>query len=307
MTIRGPNVTMVVMDPERIVFEGFEGLRLVADVRGDPDAPPVLFLHGGGQTRHAWAATAGTVAAQGWRTVAMDLRGHGDSDWAANGDYSFTAFCADCVAVADQLGRPPVLVGASLGGMAAMLAEGTSDRTVSCGLVLVDITPRTNQEGIQRIARFMQSGIEGFDTLDAAAAAIAAYTPHRNRPVNPAGLMKVLRQRDGRWFWHWDPLVISQDRTEVVPNRFAGLLDAALANIDVPTMLVWGLLSDVVTQEGVDELLAKIRDVTVVAVGGASHMIAGDRNDAFTDAVVEFLTDRIRPTLDDPGDRSVPL
>ena len=306
VTTGGPDVTMGVMDPERIVFEGFEGLRLVADVRGDPDAPPVLFLHGGGQTRHAWGTTAATVADRGWRTVAMDLRGHGDSDWAPNGDYSFTAFCADCVAVADQLGRPPVLVGASLGGMAAMLAEGTSDRPVSSGLVLVDITPRTNQEGIQRISRFMQSGIAGFDTLDAAAAAIAAYTPQRKRPVNPAGLLKVLRQRDGRWYWHWDPLVISHDRTEVVPDRFAALLDAALGNIDVPTMLVWGLLSDVVTQEGVDELLARIPDVTVVAVGGASHMIAGDRNDAFTDAVVEFLSDRIRPTLERHDERSAP-
>jgi len=290
------------MDPDRTVFEGFEGVRLVADVRGDPESPPVLFLHGGGQTRHAWGGTAATVAAQGWKTVAIDLRGHGESDWAPNGDYSFTAFCADCVAVADQLGRPPVLVGASLGGMAAMLAEGTSDRTVSCGLVLVDITPKTNEEGIQRIARFMQSGIDGFDSLEEAAAAIAAYTPQRTRPVNPAGLMKVLRLRDGRWYWHWDPLVISHDRTEVVPNRFAGLLDAALSNIDVPTLLVWGLLSDVVTQEGVDELLSRIPGATVVAVGGASHMIAGDRNDAFTDAVVTFLTDRIRPILGDAAD-----
>ncbi len=290
------------MDPDRTIFEGFEGVRLVGDVRGDPESPPVLFLHGGGQTRHAWGGTAATVAAQGWRTVAIDMRGHGESDWARNGDYSFTAFCADCVAVADQLGRPPVLVGASLGGMAAMLAEGTSDRTVSCGLVLVDITPKTNEEGIQRIARFMQSGIEGFDSLEAAGAAIAAYTPQRTRPVNPEGLMKVLRQREGRWYWHWDPLVISHDRTEVVPNRFAGLLNAALSNIDVPTLLVWGLLSDVVTQEGVDELLSRIPDATVVAVGGASHMIAGDRNDAFTDAVLAFLTDRIRPTLGDPVD-----
>ncbi len=157
---------MVVMDSERVVFEGFEGLKLVADVRGDPDACPVLFLHGGGQTRYAWGSTAETVAAQGWRTVAMDLRGHGDSDWADNGDYSFTAFCADCVAVVDQLGRPPVLVGASLGGMSAMLAEGTSDRTVSCGLVLVDITPKTNAPGIERIKTFMLSGVDGFDSLE---------------------------------------------------------------------------------------------------------------------------------------------
>jgi pimeloyl-ACP methyl ester carboxylesterase len=285
------------MDVEQTVFTGFEGVRLVADVRGDPDAWPVLFLHGGGQTRNAWGTAAETVAAQGWRTVTLDLRGHGDSDWAPNGDYSFTAFGGDCLAVVDQLGRPPVLIGASLGGMSAMLAEGTSDRTVSCGLVLVDITPKANPEGIQRIATFMQSGLDGFDTLEAAAAAIAAYTPQRTRRVNPAGLKKVLRQRDGRWYWHWDPKLINQERTEVPPDRLSGLIDVAMTNIHVPTMLVRGLLSDVVTQEGVDDLLSKIPDATVVGVDGAAHMIAGDKNDAFSDSVVTFLRDRIRPTL----------
>ncbi len=285
------------MDVEHTVYSGFEGVRLAADVRGDPDAWPVLFLHGGGQTRHAWGSAAATVAREGWRTVTMDLRGHGESDWAPNGDYSFTAFGSDCLAVVDQLGRPPVLIGASLGGMSAMLAEGTSDRTVSSGLVLVDITPKTNPKGIQRINSFMRSGLGGFATLDEAAAAIAAYTPHRKRPVNAEGLKKVLRQRDGRWYWHWDPLLISQERTEVVPERLAGLLDVAMSNITVPTLLVRGLLSDVVTDEGVDDLLSKIPTATVVDVAGASHMIAGDRNDAFSDAVVAFLRERIRPTL----------
>jgi pimeloyl-ACP methyl ester carboxylesterase len=288
---------MVSMGVETVAFEGFEGLRLVADVRGEPDAWPVLFLHGGGQTRHAWGSTAELVADQGWRTVALDLRGHGDSDWSPHGDYSFTAFCADCVAVVDQLGRAPVLIGASLGGMSAMLAEGTSDRTVSCGLVLVDITPKTNSVGIERIKTFMQSGADGFATLEDAAAAIAAYTPQRTRRTNPAGLMKVLRQRGDRWYWHWDPRFIGQDRSEVVPDRLAGLLDVATSNIHVPTMLVRGLLSDVVSQEGVDDLLAQIPGATVVEVDGAAHMIAGDRNDAFSGAVIAFLRDRIRPTI----------
>lgn len=288
-------------EAETVVFDGFEGLHLVADVRGAPDAWPVLFLHGGGQTRHAWGSAAAAVAARGWRAVTLDLRGHGDSDWAPNGDYSFTAFCADCVAVADQLGRPPVLVGASLGGMSAMLAEGTSDRVVSCGLVLVDITPKTNDEGIRRITQFMQSGFDGFASLEDAAAAIAAYTPQRTRKVNPTGLMKVLRRRGDRWYWHWDPLVIGQERTERVPDRLTGLLRVATSNIHVPTMLVHGLLSDVVDQEGVDDLLELIPEATVVAVDGAAHMIAGDRNDAFADAVIAFLEERIRPAV--PKDR----
>jgi pimeloyl-ACP methyl ester carboxylesterase len=286
------------MDAERMVFTGFAGLRLVAEVRGDPDAWPVLLLHGGGQTRHAWGSTAEKVASEGWRTVALDLRGHGDSEWAPHGDYSFTAFGGDCIAVVDQLGRPPVLVGASLGGMSALIAEGTSDRTVSSGLVLVDITPKTNMDGIHRIKTFMESGLDGFDSLEDAAKAIAGYTPQRARPVNPAGLMKVLRERDGRWYWHWDPALIGQGRTEVVPDTLAGLLDVAMSNIHVPTLLVRGLLSDVVTQEGVDHFLAAIPGATVVDVDGAAHMIAGDRNDAFSDAVVAFLRDRIRPTIE---------
>ena len=178
-----------------------------------------------------------------------------------------------------------------------MLAEGTSDRVISCGLVLVDIAPKTNLKGIERIRDFMQSGVNGFDSLEDAAAAIAAYTPQRPRKFNPTGLMKVLRQRDGRWYWHWDPKVMGQGRTEVVAKQFQGLLDVAFSNIHVPTMLVRGRLSDVVDQESVDDILARMPGVTIVEVEGAAHMIAGDQNGAFTDAVVKFLGQSIRPMI----------
>jgi pimeloyl-ACP methyl ester carboxylesterase len=285
---------------EHLEFEGFEGVRIAGDAYGDPEAWPVLFLHGGGQTRHAWGTSARRVAERGWRAISVDLRGHGDSGWAANGDYSFTAYCADCISVADQIGKPPVLVGASLGGIAAALAEGLSDRVVSSGLILVDIAPITNPEGIQRIREFMQSGIDGFDSLDEAAIRIAAYTPHRVREVNLEGLKKVLREKSNRWYWHWDPQVISQGRTEVVAREHSRLLDVAMNNISVPVLMVRGLLSDVVTQESVDDLLKKIPDAEVVNVEGAAHMIAGDQNSIFSDAVITFLERRIRPTVSSP-------
>lgn len=280
-----------------VTFGGFGGVDLVADDYGDPAACPVLLLHGGGQTRHAWGSTAKHLAEAGWRSVAVDLRGHGESDWAPHGDYSFTAFCADVVAIADQLGRPPVLVGASLGGVSALLAEGTSDRAVSCGLVLVDIVSKADRQGIDRIREFMLSGLEGFASLEEAAEAIAAYTPNRRRPMRAEGLGKVLRQRDGRWYWHWDPAFIDRGRTETVPDRLSELLDVAMANVSVPTMLVRGTLSDVVTDEGVEDLVAKIPGAVVVEVEGAAHMIAGDRNDAFSAAVLGFLDRYIRPAL----------
>ncbi len=286
------------MDPRLVRFECFEGIHLVADVWGDDEAWPVLLMHGGGQTRHAWGSAASALAAGGWQAVSLDLRGHGDSEWALNGDYSFSAFAADCVAVADQLGRPPVLVGASLGGVAAMLAEGGSDRVVSTGLVVVDITHRSNPEGIQRIRDFMSSGLGGFASLDDAADAIAAYTPNRPKRMNPAGLMKVLRQRrDGRWYWHWDPKFLEHGRTEVPREDFQALFEAALRNIKVPTLLVRGLLSDVVTEEGVQDFLEQIPGAKLVDVGEAAHMVAGDQNDVFSRAVIDFLEHDIRPTL----------
>lgn len=286
------------MEPRLVRFAGFEGIHLVADVWGDDRDWPVLLMHGGGQTRHAWGSAAQTLASRGWRAVSLDLRGHGDSEWALNADYSFTAYAADCLAVVDQLGPPPVLVGASLGGITAMLAEGGSDRVVSSGLVIVDVTHRSNPAGVQRIRDFMSSGLGGFATLDEAAAAIAAYTPQRPRRVNPAGLMKVLRQRrDGRWYWHWDPKFLDHGRTEVPRRQFEALFEAAMRNIAVPTLLVRGKLSDVVTEEGVQEFLRQIPGAKLADVGGAAHMVAGDQNDAFSHAVIEFLERDIRPSL----------
>jgi pimeloyl-ACP methyl ester carboxylesterase len=239
------------------------------------------------------------VAAEGWRAVSLDLRGHGESDWALNSDYSFSAFGADVRQVAKQLGKPPVLVGASLGGIAATLAEGSSNEVVASGLVLVDITSKTNPEGVQRIGSFMRSGLDGFDSLDEAADAIAAYTPQRKRSTNLDGLLKVLRRRGDRWFWHWDPAFITNPRDladDNTPGEFRGV---PVRNISVPTMLVRGLLSDVVTQEGVDHLMSLMPGATLVEVEGATHMIAGDKNDAFSDAVLSFLAERIRPTIDE--------
>ncbi len=286
------------MSHKQVQFSGFEGLPLVADVYGHDDAWPVLMMHGGGQTRHAWGNTAAALAAAGWRAVSLDLRGHGDSGWAPNGDYSFTSYGADCISVCDQLGKPPVLVGASLGGVSAILAEGNSDRVVSSGLVIVDITARANPEGINKIRDFMRSGLGGFATLEEAAAAIAAYTPQRKRKPNPEGLAKVLRKKpDGRWHWHWDPAFMSRQGTEVPAPNFQGVFDVAFANIRVPTLLVRGKLSDVVTDEGVEDFLARIPGAKLANVSGAAHMVAGDQNDAFSQAVIEFLESDVRPRL----------
>jgi len=270
-------------------FETDGGVVLAADAWGDPEARPVVLLHGGGQTRHAWGGTAAALARAGWHALAVDLRGHGESTWAGDGDYRLDRFADDLRAVLDALPRRAVVVGASLGGMSALLAAGEAPRADVAALVLVDIAPRIESEGAARIVSFMLSRPDGFASLDEAADAVAGYQPHRPRPKDLSGLAKNLRRgEDGRWRWHWDPRFLAGVGRPAAGDT-PGRLDAAAATLRVPTLLVRGRLSDLLSEEGARHFLELVPHARYADVSGAGHMVAGDRNDAFTRAVVEFL------------------
>lgn len=281
---------------ETISLKGRDGLRLAADVAGPEDGRPVVLLHGGGQTRHAWGTTLQSVAGRGWRGYSVDLRGHGDSEWDPEGDYTIEAFAADVAAIARSLPEPPVLIGASLGGLASLIAVGEApeQEQLARGIVLVDIATRLEPDGVARIGEFMTKHLDGFASLEEVADAIAAYNPHRPRPKSLEGLKKNVRQRpDGRWVWHWDPRFVtgrfgSTDETRSRMTRPERLRDAARA-LRVPTLLVRGRMSDLLSEEGVRELLELVPHARYADVAGAGHMVAGDRNDAFNDAVLTFL------------------
>lgn len=267
---------------------------LAASAFGDAADPPVLLVHGGGQTRHSWTGTAHALAARGWYAVAYDQRGHGESGRPADKDYRAVKFAEDLVQVATAArrasGRTPVVVGASLGGLSGLLAEGELHPGCTSALVLVDITPRMERSGVDRIVGFMVDRLEeGFGSLDEAADAVAAYQPHRTRPKDHSGLQKNLRlDEDGRWRWHWDPDLFRGPMplgTGSVQQRY----DDATAALGVPTLLVRGRMSDLVSPEMVEHFLALRPDAQYVDVSGAGHMVAGDRNDAFTEAVATFL------------------
>ncbi|TML92957.1 MAG: alpha/beta hydrolase [Actinobacteria bacterium] len=266
-------------------------LELAATAYGDPANPPVVLLHGGGQTRHAWGTAGNAFAARGRYALSVDLRGHGDSQWAPDGDYGMGAFASDVLAVSAALPQRPALVGASLGGLASLVAVGESDDPVATALVLVDVTPMVEMDGAMRIRNFMLEGMGGFKRLEDAADAIAAYIPSRPRPRDLSGLRKNLRQRDGKWHWHWDPRFV-RGRDGIDGQE--GLVDhdrlaAAARRVSVPTLLVRGRMSDIVSEDGVRELRELIPHAEVVDVAGAGHMVAGDRNDAFNGSVTEFI------------------
>jgi non-heme chloroperoxidase len=279
---------------ETVGLAGSDGITLAADVAGDLGAPPAVLLHGGGQTRHAWGTTLAAVAADGWRGYSVDLRGHGDSEWAPDGDYSIDGFARDVLAIAAGLDPLPVLVGASLGGLCSMVAIGEADHPVARALVLVDVAPRIEAMGVARIGAFMTANLDGFASLEEVADTIAAYNPHRPRPKDLSGLRKNLRQRaDGRWVWHWDPRFVSgrfgsPDETRSSITDPVRLQRAARA-LRIPVLLVRGRMSDLLSAEGAQELLELVPQAKLVDVAGAGHMVAGDRNDLFNDAVVSFL------------------
>jgi pimeloyl-ACP methyl ester carboxylesterase len=280
-------------DPRRLTFRLASGIGLAADAYGDPSATPVLFLHGGGQTRHAWGGTAAAVAAAGLHAISLDLRGHGESDHAPDGDYQVEAFVDDLRGVLAQLPERPFLVGASLGGITSMMTEGLAPEPVSRGVVLVDVTPRLEIVGVQRILGFMAARPEGFASLEEAADVIAEYLPHRARPKDLRGLEKNLRLGpDGRYRWHWDPrLMETWNPARFDPVEGQRILEERLSvarRLRVPVLLVRGRMSDVVSEEGAREFLALVPHAEYVDLA-TGHMVAGDRNDAFTGAVLAFL------------------
>lgn len=276
--------------PSTEVFE-FEtdGVRLRGERwQGEPDNDPVVLLHGGGQTRHSWQGTATSLARSGRTTIALDARGHGDSDWHPRADYSLDGFVRDLVKFVGTLERLPILVGASLGGMTALLAEGEHPGRARA-LVLVDIVVSPEPAGVARIRNFMMAHQDGFATLDQAADAVAAYN-HRDRPYNLDGLRKNLRERtDGRWYWHWDPAFMGLDGS-TQRGFHSTRLKAAARHVTVPLMVVRGSRSDVVSNAAIDEMLRLVPHATTTNVEGAGHMVAGDDNDIFTASLRDFLT-----------------
>lgn len=287
-------------------FETEPGFYVTGDAWGNPAHKPVILLHGGGQTRHSWGDTAQILAEAGWYAIALDARGHGDSDWSAEGGYGIDNLASDLRLVAAQLSQKPAIVGASMGGMTALIAEGERPPgadSICTAIVLVDIAPRTEQKGIERIFAFMSSNQHGFASLDDAAEAVAAYLPHRPRPSDHSRLAKNLRLRtaptgEARYYWHWDPKMLALWRQNTIPDRNdepqqlrneERLYRAARA-LTIPTLIVRGGMSDVVSDNVVAEFLDAVPHVQSVSVAEAGHMVAGDSNHAFTRAVIEFLT-----------------
>lgn len=265
-----------------------DGVPLVVETRGPSQAPVLLFAHGFGQSRHAWARTATVFAERGWCTATFDARGHGDSGRLADGKYQLEQFVDDLLVVAQSLGQPPVLVGASMGGLLGLVAAGEIRPDPFRALVLVDITPRWETAGVTRMLGFMRGHPNGFASLEEAASEVAAYLPQRRARKDQQELAQLLKRGDdGRLRWHWDPALLDTVAHEGERHQ-QRLLDAA-RHVDVPVLLVSGGRSNVVSEATVREFMAVVPQAAHVEIPHAAHTLAGDDNTAFTAAIEPFL------------------
>ncbi|NML05728.1 alpha/beta hydrolase [Sphingomonas sp. G-3-2-10] len=272
---------------EQLEFKG-AGVTLRADATGPRDGQPLLFLHGSGQTRQSWRKALTSAAKRGYRAVSLDMRGHGDSDWSPDGQYALTVFAEDLGVVLEQFDRPPVVIGASLGGLASLLVAAKSPEKFR-GLVMVDITAKIEVDGAQEVLDFMGSAHQGFASLDEAADAVSAYLPHRPRPKDTRGLAKNLRLRDGRYYWHWDPAFMRMGENAGDRLTNAGALEDAARALTIPVLLVRGGQSRIVSEEGAREFQEMVPHADYAHITDAHHMVAGDANDAFNGAIFGFI------------------
>lgn len=292
MTTLGVQSILMRMDTlhaNQPAFATTDGLSLAVDLHHPSGTPTLLFAHGFGQTRGAWNAAAATMAARGCRCVAFDSRGHGESSRVPNGDYHMQQFVDDLLALAHAQPEPPILVGASMGGLLGLVVAGEMRPSPFRALILVDITPRWETAGVERILAFMQAHPDGFASYAEAAEQIAAYLPQRRERKSEQQLRPLLREgADGRLRWHWDPVLLAGDLISE-SERYQPRLFAAAAKVEVPVLLLSGERSDVVSHRTVEEFLALVPHAQHAQVPGATHMLAGDANDAFTAAIAGFI------------------
>ena len=257
---------------------------------GSSAAPAVLCLHGGGQTAYMYEELGAALCAR-YHVLAPDLPDHGDSDPAH--DYGRHALAATLPPLCAQFGFGTVaIVGASLGGIIAMTHAAAHPEQVAA-IALIDVGHKLEEEGVRKIIGFM-SKHESFASLQEAATEIAAYLPHR-KEVRPESLTRNLRQRaDGRWMWkHGFNRRLRTEGAEQGKNwnNVIEGLDADAASLRCPVLVLRGASSDVLSNQGAQEITALIPNARLAIVANAGHLAAGDNPASTVRLVSAFLAE----------------
>jgi esterase len=249
---------------------------------------PILFLHGGGLTAHTWDLVCLALRPD-YRCLALDLRGHGDSEWSPEMDYSIEAHRGDVEALIDHLGLEGLtLVGMSLGGLTALAYAGRQAARLT-SLVIIDVGPEARQEGARRIAEFIAAPAE-FDSIEEVIERALSFNARRDPKLLRRSLQHNLRQLpNGKLTWKHDRRHRAKFDAEEWARRREGLWDD-IPRITCPTLVVRGARSDVFHDEDAEKLVAALPQGSWVRVEDAGHTVQGDNPRALVAELRRFLT-----------------
>jgi esterase len=252
--------------------------------RGGPGRPAVILLHGFNQTCHSWDEFAPRIAEAGYRVVALDQRGHGDSDPARDGDYGREAMADDVALLADALDISRfAVIAMSMGAVHASLAAVRHPARIPA-LVLVDWAPEVDGRGVGLIAQVANLA---FPSFEAAVTAMHAFNPRRSLENLRARLAHSMGEGpDGKWRWKVDAKGLGAHPRFREP---AATMWRVLDQIACPALLIRGAQSDLLTEEVAARVIQTIRGAELCTIAGAGHSVAGDNPDAFYAAVAPFL------------------
>jgi len=254
---------------------------------GNSRRRPIIFLHGGGLNAHTWDVVC-LMLRNDYHCLALDQRGHGDSEWEPTADYSFDSQIDDIVGFIEQLGLSrPLLVGHSMGGFAAMGYAMRHAASMS-GLMLVDVGPELSMDGAKRIREFISQDRE-LDSVDEFVERALAFNPMRKPTLLRRSLLHNLRKLpNGKWTWKHDPNRMSPDLNKERIERAQHIIDE-IHRISCPTLILRGERSDVFTDANAEKFAAALPNGRWTRVAGAGHTIQGDNPRALLAELRPFL------------------
>ena len=255
---------------------------------GEPSNPPMLLLHGFAQTCHAWDFVALSFSNR-FRVIALDQRGHGDSDWSPNGDYSPETQQSDIHAIVEALDLNEfVLMGLSMGGVNSFTYAANHRERVRA-LVIVDAAPETQTGGTDNIRTFVQQEDE-LDSLDDFVERVRKYNPRRAVEQIRGSIRHNLKELpSGKWTWKYDKLLRSPERRMGRDPETVQRLWGYAESLKCPTLVVRGGASDVIAQDTADGLRSRIPNSRLATVENAGHLVMGDNPAGFERVVTAFF------------------
>lgn len=274
---------------------GHNGLRLHYQDWGSHTLPDMLVLHGFGLSGRSFDEVAGEIS-RGFHMVCLDQRGHGDSDWSPDGDYSRDAFVSDIADVVTNLGlKEPVLMGHSMGGMNSAFYTAQNRERVRA-LILVDVGPEGAKEGVDNIIRFTQ-GPDELDTFDQFVEMAHRFNPRRSIENIRSRMEHRLKQLpNGKWTWKFDKRFRDKESgLRVGSDLGSEELWQVFRSIQCPTLLIRGGQSDILLDEHAEKLAREMPDCRLEVVEGAGHSVMGDNPRGFLEAVRPFLASLAGP------------